>query len=207
MIVQLNLMILLHLLDLCQVILFESLNLDAVPFMDFRSDFIPNVLVQVLNFLENAPLEFSARASTLSQLIIAIVVEAPVTSTFGPELLDYRKFLLEYLFQIVDFGLQVCMLVIAFTLKKFFLHALDHDFFGQEKILIGQHVGFEVLNLLLVRLRELSFYQFALTVENGDFGLVTGLNHGLVEENLLLTHLNLRLLQLDPVEDWLALCR
>ena len=98
MIVQLNLMILLHLLDLCQVILFESLNLDAVPFMDFRSDFIPNILVQVLNFLENAPLEFCAGASTLCKLIIAIVVEAPVTATLGPELLDYRKFLLKHLF-------------------------------------------------------------------------------------------------------------
>ena len=66
MIVELNLLILLHFLDLCQVILRESLNLDAVPFMDFRSDFIPNVLVQVLDFLENAPLEFSTGTSTLS---------------------------------------------------------------------------------------------------------------------------------------------
>ena len=37
--------------------------------------------------------------------------------------------------------------------------------------------------------------------------MVTGLNHGPVEENLLLTHLNLRLLQLDTVEDWFTLCR
>ena len=99
------------------------------------------------------------------------------------------------------------MLVLTFTLKKLFLHALDHDLFGQEKILISEHISFEVLNLLLEELLELSFNQFAFTVKNGDFGLVTGLNHGLVEENLLLTHLNLRLLQLDPVEDWFTLCR
>ena len=37
--------------------------------------------------------------------------------------------------------------------------------------------------------------------------MVTGFNHGFVEENLLLTHLNLRLLQLDTVEDWFTLCR
>ena len=85
------------------------------------------------------------------------MVEAPVTASLGPELLDYRKFLLKHLFQIVNFGLQVCMLVFTFTLKKLFLHALDHDLFGQEKILISEHVGFEFLNLLLEALLELSF--------------------------------------------------
>ena len=95
-IIQLNLLILLHMLDLIQVIFFESLNLNVVLLMDFRSDLIPNVLVHLLDFLENSPLEFGTCASTLRQLVIAIVVEAPVPA-FGPELLNYREFLLKYL--------------------------------------------------------------------------------------------------------------
>ena len=94
MIVQLNLVVFLHLLYFSEMLLGQGLNLHSVPLVDLRSHLIPDILVQMLDLFEDAPLKFGARARTLRQFVVAVVLLAPVAARFGPELLDYGQFLL-----------------------------------------------------------------------------------------------------------------
>ena len=98
-------------------------------------------------------------------------------------------------------------LAVTVPFKKFFLHASDGDFLGQEQVLVGQHVCFKVLDLLLEQLLELCLDKLSLTIKNLNLGLVTSLNDGLVKEDLLFTDLNRRILELDPVEHWVSRLR
>ena len=49
--------------------------------------------------------------------------------------------------------------------------------------------------------------KLSLTIKNLNLGLVTSLNDSLVKEDLLLTDLNRRILELNPVEHWVSRLR
>ena len=206
-VVKLNLMLLLHTLYFKQVLLRECSDFNGVPLVNLGSHFVPDVIIQVLNLLEDSSLQLGASAGSLSQLIITIVIDAPLTARPSPEFLDDRQFFLEHLLQVVEFSLQVSKLAVTVPFKKFFLHASDGDLLGQEQVLVGQHVCFKVLDLLLEQLLELCLDKLSLTIKNLNLGLVTSLNDGLVEEDLLFTDLNRRILELDPVEHWVSRLR
>ena len=105
MVIQLYLLLLLHILHLCQVILSQGLNLNRIPLMDLRSDLVSDVLVQMLDFLENTSLQFGACACALGKFIFTIMIDAPFTACFGPEFLNNAEFLLKHLLEIEDFSL------------------------------------------------------------------------------------------------------
>ena len=200
-------MLLLHTLNFKQVLLRECSDFNGVPLVNLGSHFVPDVIIQVFNLLEDSSLQLGASAGSLSQLIITIVIDAPLTARPSPEFLDDRQFLLEHLLQVVKLSLQVSKLAVTISLKKFFLHASDGDLLGQEQVLVGQHVCFKVLDLLLEQLLELCLDKLSLTIKNLNLGLVTSLNDGLVKEDLLLTDLNRRILELNPVEHWVSRLR
>lgn len=57
--------------------------------------------------------------------------------------------------------------------------------------MVGEHVGFELLHLLLVEFVELFLDEFSLAFEHSDTCLVTRLHHYLVQVNGLLLDFNL----------------
>ena len=119
------------------MLLRERSDFNGVPLMNLRSHFVPDVIIQVLNLLEDSSLQLSAGAGSLSQFIVTVVIDAPLAARPSPEFFDDRQFFLKHLLHVVEFSLQVDNLSVAVPFKKFLLHAPDRDLLGQEQVLIG----------------------------------------------------------------------
>lgn len=76
MVVTFNLVLRRDMLNLYQVLLGQGLNLHGVALVDLRRHLVANVLVQVLDLLEHAPLQLGSCAVALSELIVTVMVDA-----------------------------------------------------------------------------------------------------------------------------------
>lgn len=167
--------------------------------MNLRGHLTADVLVQMLNLLIDTSLQLSPSASALSELIFTVMVFTLFNTCLLSQLFDDLEFVLKDHFQVGDFDCQ-CIRVDTALFQSFLLQHFDHDFLRHQKILVSQDVGFQILDLLLEKFLELGFDKLALSVENGESCIVRGLNDMSVQENWLLTELNLSNLQLDSVD-------
>ena len=80
-ILNINLMRLLNLQLLLIMTFNQLLDLHGIPLVDLRSDLIPNIVIHLLNFLEDSSLELRTCACATRELILTVMVSAPVPTT------------------------------------------------------------------------------------------------------------------------------
>ena len=116
MVVTFNLVLRRDMLNLYQVLLGQGLNLHGVALVDLRRHLVANVLVQVLDLLEHAPLQLGSCAVALSELIVTVMVDADFGARFRPQFLDDLKFLLKHDLQIFKLNHQISVRILNFRL-------------------------------------------------------------------------------------------
>ena len=158
-----------------------------------------DVLVQMLDLLIDTSLQLSPCASALSELIITVMVFTPFYTGLLSQLFNDLEFVLKDHFKVGDLDCQ-CIRVDTALFQSFLLQHFYLDFLCHQKVLVRQDVRLQILDLLLEKFLELGFDKLALSAENGESCIIRGLYDMSVQENWLLTELNLSYLQLDSVD-------
>ena len=80
-ILNINLMRLLNLQLLLIMTFDQLLDLHGIPLVNLRGDLIPNIVIHLLNLLKDSSLEFRTCACATRELILTVMVSAPVPTT------------------------------------------------------------------------------------------------------------------------------
>jgi len=117
--------------DLFVMLPHHLFDLACVPLVDLGSHLFPDVVIQMLNLFEDAPLQLGLGAGAVGQIVVAFVVAALVLTRLISEVFDNQELLLQDLLDVDDLDLEGG-LVKGFSVSGFFLKLPNRDLLGHE---------------------------------------------------------------------------